>query len=83
MPSATSAMPSSITSKLRPLDLGGAVVGVRFLGQIAAFATGRGEIVLVGECEQKVSAHKGAVLSFAGDARRVITGGDDGRVVAT
>lgn len=75
--------PSSLTSKLRPLDLGGAVVGLRFLGTTPAFVLGEGEIVLVEEDEVRVRAHHGAVLSVAGDDKRILTGGDDGRVVAT
>ena len=75
--------PSSLTSKLRPLDLGGAVVGLRFLGRLAAFVLGEGEIVLVGDDEARMRAHHGAVLSVAGDDKRILTGGDDGRVVAT
>lgn len=75
--------PSSLTSKLRPLDLGGAVTAIRFLGATAAFVLGEREIVLVGEEETRVAAHNGAILSVAGDAKRVVTGGDDGRVVAT
>lgn len=80
---ADTSTPSSLTSKLRPVDLGGAVVGLRFLGPLAAFVLGEGEIVLVGEEESRVRAHNGAVLSVAGDDRRILTGGDDGRVVAT
>ncbi|MFT0861517.1 WD40 repeat domain-containing protein [Ancylobacter sp. G4_0304] len=75
--------PSSLTSKLRPFDFGGAVAGIRFLGASAAFVLGQGDIVLAGEGETRVTAHGGSVLSVSGDARRVLTGGDDGRVVAT
>ncbi|SCW86860.1 WD40 repeat domain-containing protein [Ancylobacter rudongensis] len=80
---ADTSTPSSLTSKLRPVDLGGAVVGLRFLGPLAAFVLGEGEVVLVGEEESRVRAHNGAVLSVAGDDKRILTGGDDGRVVAT
>lgn len=80
---ADTSTPSSLTSKLRPVDLGGAVVGLRFLGPLAAFVLGEGEVVLVGEEESRVRAHNGAVLSVAGDDKRLLTGGDDGRVVAT
>ncbi len=79
-----SSLPASLTSKLRALDLGGEAVGVRFLGTQAVFALATGEIVLAdGENEQRLAAHNGTILSVAGDARRVLTGGDDGRVVAT
>lgn len=80
---ALSSSPSSLTSKLRRLDLGGAVAGVRFLGDTAAFVLGEGEVVLATAEETRIRAHRGAVLSVAGDARRIITGGDDGRVAAT
>lgn len=78
-----SSTPSSLTSKLRPLDLGGAAVGVRFLGATAAFVLGGGEVVLAGAGETRVRAHQGAVLSVSGDEKRLLTGGDDGRVAAT
>ncbi|WAC29078.1 WD40 repeat domain-containing protein [Ancylobacter sp. SL191] len=75
--------PSSLTSRLNALDLGASVVGVRFLGGAAGFVLGNGEIVLAERGEEtRVRAHAGAVLSVAGDARRILTGGDDGRVVA-
>jgi len=80
---APSALPSSITSKLRTLVLSGEVAGVRFLGPTAVFAMSDGGLVLAGEETVRIEAHKGAILSVSGDARRVLTGGDDGRVVAT
>lgn len=80
---APSSMPSSITSKLRTLVLSGEVAGVRFLGATAVFAMSEGGLVLAGEETTRIEAHKGAILSVSGDARRVLTGGDDGRVVAT
>ncbi|MBS9479263.1 WD40 repeat domain-containing protein [Ancylobacter radicis] len=80
---ALSSTPSSLTSRLRRLDLGAGVVGLRFLGTAAGFVLGNGEIVLVEAEETRLRAHHGAVLSVASDARRILTGGDDGRVVAT
>lgn len=80
---APSSSPSSLTSRLRRIDTGGAVAGVRFLGATAAFVREEREIVLVGEEETRVSAHEGAILDLSGDARRVLTSGDDGRIVST
>ncbi|QFR33203.1 WD40 repeat domain-containing protein [Ancylobacter sp. TS-1] len=80
---ALSSTPSSLTSKLRRVDLGGAAVGVRFLGSVAAFVLGEGEVVLAGDEVTRVRAHDGVVLAVSGDARRLLTGGDDGRLVAT
>ncbi|HZX83976.1 MAG TPA: WD40 repeat domain-containing protein, partial [Reyranella sp.] len=59
------------------------VAGVRFLGPTAVFALSEGGLVLAGEETTRIEGHKGAILSVSGDARRVLTGGDDGRVVAT
>lgn len=80
---AVTSTPSSLTSKLRVVDLGSAVVGARYLGATPVFALGEGALAFAGEEITRVEAHKGALLSFAGDARSILTGGDDGRVVRT
>ncbi|HSI41702.1 MAG TPA: WD40 repeat domain-containing protein [Xanthobacteraceae bacterium] len=75
--------PSSLTSKMRAIGTGGAIIGAHYLGATAVFVLSENELLLVDETERRVAAHTGAVLSYAGDARRIITGGDDGRVVET
>src|SRR5262249_14419501 len=53
--------------------------------QTAAFVLGEGALVLApraGEA-RSVAVHGGAILSTAADADRIVTGGDDGKVVAT
>lgn len=74
---------SSLAAKVRPLDAGGHVVGAAFLGVTAAFALGEGEILFAGEVERRVRAHEGAILEAASDGKRLITAGDDGKLVAT
>jgi WD40 repeat protein len=72
----------SVAELVTPCETGAYVVAAGFLGDEAAFATGEGEIVYLGG--RKIAAHpNGSILEavFSGD--RVVTAGDDGRVVAT
>ena len=72
----------SLADKLVSLEAGGEIIGVRFVRESAAFATGAGEILIAGGSEARVKAHKGAILAVTGDGERIFTAGDDGRVVA-
>ncbi|MGE5389227.1 MAG: WD40 repeat domain-containing protein [Hyphomicrobiales bacterium] len=75
----------SLTSAVEPLALGEPVVAAAWLGDMPAFALADGAIRL-GEAheERRVQAHPdAAILVAASDGRRLITGGDDGRVVGT
>lgn len=73
----------SLTEKLVLFDTGSQVVGAHFVRESAAIATGEGEILIAGESEARIKAHKGAILAAAGDGERIFTAGDDGKVVAT
>src|SRR5437016_10500095 len=75
----------SIAERVRRIDAGAPVVAVHFLGDRAVFVLGEEALLLTtyaGESE-RVSVHGGAILGTASDGIRVITGGDDGKVVAT
>src|SRR5262249_31336655 len=72
----------SLTSKLVSFDAGSEIVAAHFVRESAAFATGEGEILIAGDSEARVKAHKGAVLAAAGDGERIFTAGDDGKIVA-
>jgi WD40 repeat protein len=72
----------SLTNKLVSFEAGAEVIGARFVGESAAFATGAGEILIAGDSEAHVKAHKGAILAVADDGERIFTAGDDGRIVA-
>jgi WD40 repeat protein len=75
----------SIAERTRPVAAGAAVVAGHFLRHTAVFVLGEEAILLVepaGE-SRRVHAHGGAILTTAADKQRVITGGDDGKVVAT
>ena len=74
----------SVVERTRPAKAGAPVVVAHFLGQTAVFVLGEGALVLApraGEA-RRVAVHGGAILSTAADADRIVTGGDDGKVVA-
>ncbi len=72
----------SLTGKLVSFEAGGAIVAARFVRESAAFATGEGEVLIAGDSEARIKAHKGAILAVTGDDDRIFTAGDDGRIVA-
>jgi WD40 repeat protein len=80
----TRAATVSITDRVRPVAAGAPVVAVYFLKQTAAFVLGEETALLVSPDgnERRVCVHTGAILSAASDGERLITGGDDGKVVA-
>lgn len=65
-----------------PVDCDAFVVATGFLGPRAVFALGDGTARLSGE-EAAISLHRGALLAAAisADGKRLVSGGDDGRVV--
>jgi WD40 repeat protein len=75
----------SVVERTRSVAAGAPVVAAHFMGETAVFALGEETLLLVAPdgAEQRVAAHAGAVLATASDGQRVITGGDDGKVVAT
>ena len=75
----------SLTEAVTPTQAGSEVTGLGWLGDTAAFATAEGDVLLVARREShRVAAHPGgAVLAAVSDGTRLLTGGDDGRVVAT
>jgi len=75
---------ASITDRIRPVAAGGPVVAVHFLGDDPAFVLGEDTLLFWRDGEaQRVTVHGGAILGSASDGTRVVTGGDDGKVVAT
>ncbi len=75
----------SVTDKTHAVKAGDGVVGVHFLGERAVFVTNDEALLFVAPdgSEQRVAAHAGGILAATGDRERVITGGDDGKVVVT
>src|ERR1700733_1373043 len=75
----------SIAERTHPVAAGGPVVAAHFLRHTAVFVLGEEAILLVepdGE-PRRVAIHDGGILATAADKQRVVTGGDDGKVVAT
>jgi WD40 repeat protein len=80
--------PSPITSvveRTQAVKAGAAVVAAHFLGRTAVFVLGEETLLLVpGEGEpHAVGVHAGGILCSAVDKTRIITGGDDGKVMVT
>jgi WD40 repeat protein len=74
----------SVVERTQPVHVDGAVVDVCFIGEGVAFVLGEEALVLARKGEaSRIALHGGAILCSAGDADRIVTGGDDGKVVAT
>jgi WD40 repeat protein len=81
----TSAEIPSVADRIRPITAGAPVVGACFLGPKTVFVLGDEALLFVttdGEA-QRVEVHAGGILAVASDGKRIVTGGDDGKVVAT
>lgn len=72
----------SIRDRIRPVDAGESVLAAHFLGESAILVLVSGEAIIVGDDEQRISLHDGGILDTAGNGALLLTGGDDGRVVA-
>jgi len=74
----------SVLERARPVTAGAAVVGAHFLGKVPAFVLAEAAVLLApqGAAERRVVIHDGGILASAGDGARLVTGGDDGKVVA-
>jgi WD40 repeat protein len=75
----------SIADRTHAVAAGAPVVAAHFLRHTAAFVLGE-EAMLFVEPEdepRRVAVHDGAILASAADKQRIVSGGDDGKVVAT
>jgi WD40 repeat protein len=64
---------------------GAPVIAVHFLGDTAAFVLAEEAVLLVAPdgASRRIPLHDGGILASAGDGTRVVTGGDDGKVIET
>src|SRR5215467_9006233 len=76
---------ASVADRVRPVSAGGPVVAMHFLGETPVFVLGEEALAFAqrDEAVRKVSVHGGAILAAAADNDRIVTGGDDGKVMAT
>ncbi len=75
----------SVVERTRPVAAGGAIVGTHFLGHAAVFVLGE-ETLLFAEPDgelRRMEVHAGAILAAASDGTRIVSGGDDGKLVTT
>jgi WD40 repeat protein len=75
----------SVVERTRAVAAGGAIVGAHFLGRTAVFVLGEEALVFAepeGE-QRRMDVHGGVILAAASDGARIVTGGDDGKVVTT
>src|SRR6478752_2964738 len=75
----------SVVERTRPLKAEAPVVAAHFLGQTAVFVLGEERLLFVPKAGdvRTAAAHGGAILCSTADAARIVTGGDDGKVVST
>jgi WD40 repeat protein len=75
----------SVVERTRQVAAGGPVVAAYFLGRTAVFVLGE-EALMFAEPQgepRRVDVHGGAILATAADGERIVSGGDDGKVIAT
>jgi len=75
----------SLVERTRPVAADAPVVAAHFLGRTAVFVLGDEALLLVepqGEA-RRVAVHSGAILATAADGMRVVSGGDDGKLMET
>jgi WD40 repeat protein len=72
----------SVTDKVRTVAIGAPLSAVHFLGENAAFVGSEENIfVVTGEAAPvAVPVHGGGILCATSDGKRIVTGGDDGKV---
>src|SRR3954451_12667588 len=82
--SGNSASIVSVTEKVRPVAIGAPVIAAHFLGQKAAFVGAEENIALVDAdgSISRVAVHGAGILCTASDGKRIVSGGDDCKVVA-
>src|SRR5690349_2253209 len=74
----------SLADRVRSVNAGAAVVGVHFLGSTPVFVLGEEVLLFAGEDgERRVVVHAGASLNSDSDGKRIVSGGDDGKLVET
>ena len=76
--------PVSLREHVVPIEAGEHVVGAVWLKQTLALALADGRVLRWRDGEtESIEANRGGLLCTASDGSRLISGGDDGRVVAT
>lgn len=72
----------SLTDRVRHIATETPIVGVHFFGRAPVFVLGEEHLLFAGDDDKRVPVHGGGILVSAADATRIVTGGDDGKLVA-
>src|SRR5271168_3273215 len=74
----------SVTDQVRPLAIGAPVIAAYFLGDQAVFVGAEENIFVQGgeDAPSTVRVHDGGILCSVCDGKRIVMGGDDGKLVA-
>ena len=74
---------ASVVDRAHRCKVDAAIAAAHFLGDAVAFVLGEEAVLLArGEEERRIALHGGAILAAAADGERLLTGGDDGKVMA-
>jgi len=73
----------SLTDRVRHIATETPIVGVHFFGRAPVFVLGEEHLLFAGDDDKRVPVHGGGILVSAADATRIVTGGDDGKLMAT
>ena len=74
----------SLADRVRAVNAGAPVVGVHFFQSTPVFVLGEEALLFAAEDgERRVVVHAGAILDSASDGKRVVSGGDDGKLIET
>jgi WD40 repeat protein len=74
----------SIADRVRLVKADAAIVGVHFFGSTPVFVLGEEALLYIrGSDEDRVAVHGGGILVSVSDGERIVTGGDDGKLIAT
>jgi WD40 repeat protein len=73
----------SVTDRVAKVSLGAAATAVHFLGDVAVFVGAEERVTFAsGETTNEIAVHGGGILCSASDGKRVVMGGDDGKLVS-
>ncbi len=75
----------SVVDRSKPVAAGAPVIAAHFLKGMAVFTLSEETLLFVAPdgAEKRVAVHAGGILAVACDGERIVTGGDDGKVVST
>jgi WD40 repeat protein len=80
----TAAPLPSLADRARLVETDATIVGVHFFRQTPVFVLGEEALLFAApEDNRRVALHGGGILVSAADGVRIVTGGDDGKLIAT